>query len=519
MEPNAKKKLFICKFCNKRYPCGKSLGGHIRIHLNGNGNGYGNSTDIEEEDMKLNTSKSFAAANVSNSKQELELEAGARSGYGLRENPKKTKRFMADSSKGNLLQEKVCKECGKGFQSLKALCGHMACHSKNSFEDQSETTEKLKDQVFDSQSDTETSSAPSKRRRSKRMRYKAIGVYSSSLSLVNGSLSSASDVEQEQEEVAKCLMMLSKDSGFKGCFSSVADSSDNSVVLETKSSSPKLRISVKNGVSCVYNGNGILEIKKAKQHEVMSVGNEYSENSDSGYFKNGPKKVESDISVHGFTGIDEFKKQKIEFGSRFEDGFSPELGKRLSRVRRIKTELGKDLIEEDGYGETDGASFKYDSRKRDKRNDPELLSNIASKTCIGVQRTRHRRTNGCSESVYGSGENSIETDCAPSPLPSHNKKSQSCNGKTAIEQKLSGSVEKKLSLRKGKIHECPFCFKVFRSGQALGGHKRSHFVGGAQDRTLVINQQVSEISMPALIDLNLPAPVEEDANGYYIPSW
>ncbi|KAJ9174184.1 hypothetical protein P3X46_017239 [Hevea brasiliensis] len=519
MEP--KKKLFICKFCDKRFPCGKSLGGHIRIHFNGNGNG--NSIDVEEEEMKLNASKSFAAANGSNSKRDSEVEAVAQSGYGLRENPKKTRRFMVDSSNNSFLQEKVCKECGKGFQSLKALCGHMACHSKNSYEDHSETTEKLKDQVMDSQSDTETST-PGKRRRCKRMRYNTAGVYSSLFSLANGSLSSASDIEQEQEEVAMCLMMLSKDSGFKGCFSSFADSSDNnSVVLETKSSSPKMKISVKNGVN---NGNGILEMKKAKLQEMVSIENDHSENSDYGCFRNRLKRVESDISVHVNTGKNEMKKHKVEYGSRFEEDFDPELGKRLSRFRRIKMELRKDLVEEDRYDEADRASMKYDSRKNSKNDayNPEFLSSSATKTAskcppVGGYKTHHKKTNTCSDRVYESGENMIETECVPSKLPSSSKMSKFSSGKNPIEKNWSGNSEKKLGMRKGKVHECPFCFKVFRSGQALGGHKRSHFVGGAEDRNMVINQEVPEISMSGLIDLNLPAPMEEDANGYYIPTW
>ncbi|XP_028798939.1 zinc finger protein ZAT9-like [Neltuma alba] len=56
-----------------------------------------------------------------------------------------------------------------------------------------------------------------------------------------------------------------------------------------------------------------------------------------------------------------------------------------------------------------------------------------------------------------------------------------------------------------KIHECPVCFRVFASGQALGGHKRTHVTGSA-------------IRIPptkfgdnnSLIDLNLPAQVDED---------
>nr|GEU76676.1 hypothetical protein [Tanacetum cinerariifolium] len=49
-----------------------------------------------------------------------------------------------------------------------------------------------------------------------------------------------------------------------------------------------------------------------------------------------------------------------------------------------------------------------------------------------------------------------------------------------------------------KVHECDVCFKVFGSGQALGGHKRSH-----------VNVGKPKIN---LIDLNLPAPIDEEYN-------
>ncbi|GKV12861.1 hypothetical protein SLEP1_g23951 [Rubroshorea leprosula] len=59
-----------------------------------------------------------------------------------------------------------------------------------------------------------------------------------------------------------------------------------------------------------------------------------------------------------------------------------------------------------------------------------------------------------------------------------------------------------------KIHECPVCFRVFSSGQALGGHKRSHVTG------LVATPAKSTTSMKfgenSFIDLNLPAPIEDD---------
>ncbi|KAM3403290.1 hypothetical protein ACQJBY_006805 [Aegilops geniculata] len=59
------------------------------------------------------------------------------------------------------------------------------------------------------------------------------------------------------------------------------------------------------------------------------------------------------------------------------------------------------------------------------------------------------------------------------------------------------------------VHECPFCFRVFGSGQALGGHKRAHMpFGGAL---------LAASSPPAKcgdsfgsFDLNVPAAFDDD---------
>ncbi|KAK8567335.1 hypothetical protein V6N13_105312 [Hibiscus sabdariffa] len=304
MEQNQEKK-FVCKYCNKGYPCGKSLGGHIRTHMNNE-----------------NCAEADGRAEISMNK----LVSTTNPPYDLRGNPKKSKRFSDESGNGTLLREMICKECGKGFQSLKALCGHMACHSEKE-----RVFQRFEDH-WDSQSDTETSAAPtpSRRRRSKRIRCKTSN---NSVSAANGS-SSVSEIEDqhEQEEVAMCLMMLSRDS-----------SDNNSVILEDKSSNIDVRIT--------------------------------------------------------------FKKQ---------------------RETKLKS----------GSGAKDLRKFK-------------CLSN--------------------------------------------------------------GNPEKKKGSKRNKGHECPFCFRVFKSGQALGGHKRSHFVGGSEDTTLVTKQDSPEMPLPALIDLNLPAPVEEDA--------
>ncbi|XP_022726838.1 uncharacterized protein LOC111282842 [Durio zibethinus] len=523
MEQNQEKK-FVCKFCNKRYPCGKSLGGHIRTHMNNE-----NSAEAEEGAAELSINKLFSSSNARNIKRAAEAEAGGQSSYGLRENPKKTKKF-SDSGDASALKEMICKECGKGFQSLKALCGHMACHSEKErafqkFEDHSSNSEKQK-LIMDSQSDTETS-APNRRRRSKRIRYKTIGVYSNnSVSLANGS-SSVSEIEQEQEEVAMCLMMLSRDSGCKKGLNSVADSSDNnSVVLEAKSSSIDVRITIKNDMKCVPNGGEFVKMKKQRDGKLKSAESGPSENSDSGYFRNGPKKVESDVSVDGFLKNVEFK--KLESGSGFED-FDAKFRKSLSKFKCVKAEFPKDLVSEVGDNQAGRALTKYDLR-RSAKNDyhsPEFWWNSSPKgskyeclTCnktfdshraLGGHRASHTKVNDCSESINESGEDSLANDSFRVPM-TDSKITKSSHGKSlSTPRGSSGNAWKRMGSKKNKGHECPFCFRVFKSGQALGGHKRSHFVGGSEDRTLVIKQDSPE--MPGLIDLNLPAPVEEDAMG------
>ncbi|OWM80172.1 hypothetical protein CDL15_Pgr019336 [Punica granatum] len=58
-----------------------------------------------------------------------------------------------------------------------------------------------------------------------------------------------------------------------------------------------------------------------------------------------------------------------------------------------------------------------------------------------------------------------------------------------------------------KVHECPYCSRVFSSGQALGGHKRSHTTDYGTSITVPIPKKKFG---DTLIDLNLPAPVEDD---------
>ena len=40
--------------------------------------------------------------------------------------------------------------------------------------------------------------------------------------------------------------------------------------------------------------------------------------------------------------------------------------------------------------------------------------------------------------------------------------------------------------KKNKVHECPICFEILSSRQALGGHKRSHFPADMEGSSIVV---------------------------------
>lgn len=60
----------------------------------------------------------------------------------------------------------------------------------------------------------------------------------------------------------------------------------------------------------------------------------------------------------------------------------------------------------------------------------------------------------------------------------------------------------------GRIHECSVCHKCFPSGQALGGHKRCHYEGGAAaaaSSAVSSSEGVGSTVSHRDFDLNLPA--------------
>ncbi|XP_049363409.1 uncharacterized protein LOC125828140 [Solanum verrucosum] len=546
---------YFCKLCDKKYPCGKSFGGHMRSHV----------LAKEKVEFKQKKLQSWIDGGKNSSKKDhkSQFELSEHSGYGLRDNPKKTWR-ASDSRSPLLPQENVCQQCGKVFQSLKALCGHMACHSgkdRGGSKDDHSWTSENKNLLMDSNSDTEAEE-PKLKSRSNTKRYNRLVAKPSSFCLVNNRSvsSSVSEIdEQDQEEVAKCLMMLSMDSGIWNGVNSVVESSDNnSVILETKSSSVDMKVARKD---CLKPADNLDEThrrskKEADRNLKLNALNAEaeSENSDSGYFLGEYMKVESDASVDEFhrNGNYQWNTSNKSLGV-WCDETRKDVEKDLNRTTTTKyiTEMringSTKEYKYDSYGMASNLA-KSESRKRTKdiSYEPELGNEssfrkikvgfkgpegskhtqkkkkyecfnckkaFSSYQALGGHRPCNKKASAYFESTYETDENGRAAENGPSYIDKGKHRETFNNRKPAVHdcQDVNCNPEKKMKPKKFKGHECPFCNRMFKSGQALGGHKRSHFLVGSQGN----HNQTSAVKgseFADLLDLNLPAPVE-DMNG------
>ncbi|KAG6601469.1 Zinc finger protein ZAT4, partial [Cucurbita argyrosperma subsp. sororia] len=366
---NSKENKFVCNFCHKSFTCGKSLGGHIRIHKN------------EKQTERTNILKFQVPTERRRSKRDSESEfANDNSGYGLRENPKITQRFA--DSRYPLMQEKFCRECGKGFQSSEALTWHLASHSQNNI----------------------------------------YGIPHQKREFIDN----RSDIPDKVREAAMCLMMMSDSKSF------ASHSNERLEKLD------------------VYECGG--------------------ENSDTENFRQEVyKRVKLKVCLNRGVMDEEYKNPDGKYGVR--------IGKTKENDEQVHA-----------------SSYKYELRKR--LNNESYSPNF--------RETYTKMSNGC-EWTHQSGENSVTNSMS---IPAR-ELTELSNGKNKAHQDSSGNEEKKLGAK--KKHKCPICFKAFKSGQALGGHKRSHVVGSLEEASIVTRPESN--GMSGLIDLNVPAPMEEEESG------
>ncbi|KAE9602201.1 hypothetical protein Lal_00049526 [Lupinus albus] len=496
------KQHYVCKFCSKSFPCGRSLGGHVRTHISNLSSSSAETEDKEKE--KVGGSEAGTTINT---------------GYGLRENPKKTWRIANSTSEDTLLTlttDKLCRECGKGFQSWKALFGHMKCHSdkervsnnnnNNSLvEDQDSVTnnntrsshnQKL---VLDSQSDNEAT-APSKRRRSKRRRTRYI------VGSANPSFSSSlSEAEQEQEDGAMSLIMLSRDlSPWSGLNSFAHHLSHNNSAYFQPSSSEI--------ATMIKQSEKKLEFGNFASGNLNSKG-KFSEPLAAEFIKNvKDNKCELDYV------------SALEHGKDIVNRSESVLSKSniTNKYNSINTEFfSSELKSKSLYNwaekASEAAEFSKNTHKRGKFECGTCNKIFHSYQALGGHRASHKRNKSCFVTRKESSENGIETELSPDPI-TESKFMKNSDSEYLVEPEANDNevADTVTDSKKSKVHECPICFKVFQSGQALGGHKRSHLTIGTEStknfQKVVVEEPVQEIR--EFLDLNLPAATEEGSTSY-----
>uniref|UniRef100_A0A803L9G1 C2H2-type domain-containing protein n=1 Tax=Chenopodium quinoa TaxID=63459 RepID=A0A803L9G1_CHEQI len=425
------KNKHICKFCKKSFPCGRSLGGHIRSHL-------------------------------------------PKPGYELRENPKKTWRSVAAAD-------------------------HEDHTMNSSFSSSSNETGNPKSSKISSQNQGKRSSFGR-----------------------NNSQSSVSEVveaeQEEQEEVvvAMCLIMLSRDVGSWGDVSSsfaaaataAADQGSNSKNRRRRREKVQGNVSVsadKNSESAVsgYQQKGLklkeIEVNitgfgsndqnskfsesKKKREKIDHVGKSIKmESLASGFVKDSVKMKEYDVLENGFMSNDQNKqssesKRKINAQSS-ASGFV----KKSSKI--VEFEVSEHGISSYDQKSSDheifDSEFYSSMSKRSKFECTTCNKVFHSYQALGGHKASHKKHGvggKCSPPFPKLGpETDIGgNDIVLSPDPRQQPQSQPQQQHELVPEvgAIIGSSPSKKVVNK---HECPICYRVFPSGQALGGHKRSHLL-------------------------------------------
>ncbi|CAL1394856.1 unnamed protein product [Linum trigynum] len=515
----------VCKFCRKSFPCGRSLGGHMRSHMINDVSAQTDGTLITRKKLP---SLPTAIGNDG-------MMANAEQGTGLhRENQKsKGPAAAASSHHDGLVGDKLCKECGKSYQSWKALFDHIKLHHHRHHHSSNKQAEEQEDGidhevsdsdsdsdswdncannnmmmlnqklVKDSQSDNETTL--NRKKRSKRRSTRQLGIVAAANS---SSFSAVSGVEQEQEEVALCLMLLSRDVRQNWPSSSpaaaAAESLDNNSLFSESA----------NKFSSLYNVNGTHEstipAPPAKLKGIVVMKSELSASlppTESPANGGKRKKRQQDL-LKGDVGWD----PEVDINSKFECHTCNKafhsyqaLGGHRASHKKIKGCFASNFdipTTDETTIVTDNELLSTDQSPTINKQPHQLLPVVSSPDpppgttkLVATKSIKHEL---------------LATKISPSPTPNV----------------ASGSGRKKGSNNNNNnhgrtIHECPICLKVFSSGQALGGHKRSHLVGSSEGKAAnnVPMATLTETAdgagkiptMKDFLDLNLPAPVDEES--------
>ncbi|KAJ8748958.1 hypothetical protein K2173_013396 [Erythroxylum novogranatense] len=162
-----------------------------------------------------------------------------------------------------------------------------------------------------------------------------------------------------------------------------------------------------------------------------------------------------------------------------------------------------------------------------------------SHQALGGHRASHKKVKGCFAARLDQG---LEDSVADEDVITHEEFLPTKPTSALHFDHGSNAPMASTSKRKSKVHECSICHRVFSSGQALGGHKRCHWItSNSTDASSLakfhqFQEQVEQVqhkpkfidnpeTLDLTLDLNLPAPAEDHpvildvSTQIYLQSW
>ncbi|PIA50214.1 hypothetical protein AQUCO_01300745v1 [Aquilegia coerulea] len=143
-----------------------------------------------------------------------------------------------------------------------------------------------------------------------------------------------------------------------------------------------------------------------------------------------------------------------------------------------------------------------------------------SHQALGGHRASHKKVKGC----FAARQDDLDESIMDDDVITNDDYSFMSKSAAPVPSESSPQLTLGFSYkRKSKVHECTICHRIFSSGQALGGHKRCHWLTSSstdtsavvkfpnfQDQNQHLHQKLTLNKFePDALDLNLPAPGDE----------